>query len=72
MSSFDTAKAKLAGKAPPYPLTDLPQSVADPLWDKIETRYELGLAEVGALKNYMLQRVVQQQQQQHGKLRCCF
>lgn len=64
MSSFDSAARKLAAAPTPYPLDDLPQDNNDALWTRIEETYDLHLAELAALKNYMLR---QQQQQRRDE-----
>ena len=51
MSALELAMQLLAGNAIPFPFEDLPKRYDDPLWDKIEERYNLSLPQVSALKN---------------------
>jgi len=60
MSSFDSAKQKLAEAQTPFPLEDLPTDSNDEVWWRIESTYGLTLPELAALKNY--QRQLQQMQ----------
>ena len=51
---FAAAKQKLLGNAgniPPFSFDSLPLDRSDPLWDRIETTYNLSLTELSTLKN---------------------
>lgn len=53
-TTFEAAKQKLSSATEPFPLTELPKLIHDPLWTDLKNQYNLTLAEVSSLKNHIV------------------